>query len=115
MAKVEAKTNRKTASLQVHTDKIESSDEETKVRQGKGKKRLRAFDVAEICVAKSIKTRSALLALVHEQKMEGKTDLAKFIIDRDDKIVDSTITTAWKMENATEQKTRLETSRLDLL
>ena len=121
LAKVEAKTNRKTASLQVHTDKIESSDEETevnektKLRQGKGKKRLRAFDVAEICVAKSIKTRSDLLALAHEQKMEGKTDLAEFIINRGDKIVDSTITTAWEMENATEQKTRLETSRLDLL
>ena len=97
------------------SDEETEVNEKTKVRQGKGKKRLRAFDVAEICVAKSIKTRSALLALVHEQKMEGKTDLAKFIIDRDDKIVDSTITTAWKMENATEQKTRLETSRLDLL
>ena len=121
LAKVEAKTNRKTASLQVHTDKIESSDEETEVnektkfRQGKGKKRLRAFDVAEICVAKSIKTRSDLLALAHEQKVEGKTDLAEFIINRGDKIVDSIITTAWEMENATEQKTRLETSRLDSL
>ena len=29
--------------------------------------------------------------------------------------MDSTITTAWEMENATEQKTRLETSCLDLL
>ena len=66
----------------------------TKVRRGKGKKRLRSFDVAEICVAKSIKTRGDLLALAHEQKMEGKTDLAEFIINGGDKIVDSTITTA---------------------
>ena len=42
--------------------------------------------------------------LENEQKMEGKTDLAEFIINQDDKIVDSIITTAWEMENATKEK-----------
>lgn len=121
LAKVEAKTKRKTGTLPIHANETGSSGEETganektEVRRGKGNKRLRAFDVAEICVAKSIQTRSDLLALAHEQKVEGKTDLAEFIINRGDKIVHSTITTAWEMENATEEKKRHETSRLDLL
>lgn len=49
------------------------------------------------------------------KKVEGKTDLAEFIVSRGDKIVNSTSTTAWEMENAMEEKKRLERSRLDLL
>ena len=88
---------------------------ETEVRRGTGKRRLRAFDVAEICVAKCIKTRSNLLALAHELKLEGKTDLAEFVINRSNKIVNTHITTAWEVENAIEETKRFKTSRLDLL
>ena len=49
------------------------------------------------------------------KKVEGKTDLAEFIVSRGDKIVNSTSTTAWEMENAMVEKKRLERSRLDLL
>ena len=118
LTKAKARRTRKAASLLGDTQgppNNEETDKETVVRRGTGKKRLRAFDVAEICVSKCIKTRSDLLALAHEQKLEGRTDLAEFVINRSDKIVNTTITTAWEMENAIEEKKRSETSRLDLL
>ena len=34
--------------------------------------------------------------------MAGKTGLAKFIVSREDKIVNNVLTTAWEMENANE-------------
>ena len=59
-------------------------------KKGK-KKRLSAFDVSEIVVQHNIKTRTQLLALANQQKQEGKTDLAEFIVNRGAKCVDEAI------------------------
>ena len=56
--------------------------------------------MAEIIVSKGIKSRTDLLALAHEQKTEGKSDLAEFIVNRGNKVVDEIINTAWEMETA---------------
>ena len=37
--------------------------------------------MSEIIVEKGIKTRTELLALANEQKMEGKTDIAVFLVN----------------------------------
>ena len=120
----EAKVKRKTTKRKTGSDDgTLSSDEgsqkeasqKTTTEKKKQTKRLKAFDVAEICVVKNIKTRIDLLALAHEQKMAGKTDLAEFVVNRGAKIVNDVLTTAWEMENANNTKTRLETCRLDLL
>lgn len=55
------------------------------------KKRLSAFDVSEIVVQRNIKTRTQLLALAQQQKQDGKTDLAQFIVNRGAKCVDEAI------------------------
>ena len=74
LAKVEAKTKRKDGTLPIyHNEAVRVTRKPCPVRiprlkRRKGKKRLKAFDVAEICVAKSIETRGDLLALAHEQK-----------------------------------------------
>lgn len=87
----------------------------TAADRGERNKRLKAFQVSEIVVAKNIKSRTDLLALAHEQKVEGKTDLAEFIVNRGSKIVNEIIATAWEMENAIDAKQRVEKCRLDLL
>ena len=46
------------------------------------KKRLSSFDVSEIVRARNIKTRTELMALAEEQRNEGKTDLAEFVVNR---------------------------------
>lgn len=59
--------------------------------KGKKKKRLSAFDVSEIVVQRNIKTRTQLLVLANQQKQNGKTDLAEFIVNRGAKCVDEAI------------------------
>ena len=66
------------------------------------KKRMSCYELSEIIVAKNIKTRTELLALVREQKLEGKTDIAEFIVNRGSKVVSDVLQMAWEMEGAKE-------------
>ena len=50
-------------------------------------RRLSAFEVSEIVVQKGIKSVTELQALASEQKREGKTDLAEFIVNRAPRVV----------------------------
>ncbi|KAJ8019876.1 hypothetical protein HOLleu_41647 [Holothuria leucospilota] len=43
--------------------------------------RLSAFDVSELVVQRNIKTRTQVLVLAKQQKQEGKTDFAEFIVN----------------------------------
>lgn len=76
---------------------------------------LSVFEVLEITVGKGIKTRTELLALADEQKQEGKTDLAEFILNRGPKAVAEALSTGWEMaeSNKTLQRSRL--SQLEIL
>lgn len=93
--------------------KSESSKKNARI--GNQNKRLKSFDVSEIIRSKNIRTRNDLLALAHEQKMEGKTDLAEFVVNRGSKVVNDVIETTWEMEKAKDAQKRLQMSRLDLL
>ena len=85
-----------------HEQEIEGqeSGEESSATRSSSKKRKRPprltmFDVSEIAVSKGIKTYLELLALAKRQKMEGKTDLAQFIVNRGKKAVEEAIRTGW--------------------
>ena len=54
--------------------------------------------MSKIMVAKSSKTRTELLTLVCEQKLEGKTYIAEFIANRGSNVLQM----AWEMEGAQE-------------
>ena len=60
-------------------------------------KRMSCYDVAEIMVAKKIKTRTELLFFARQQKQEGKTDLAEFVINQGSKVVADVQKIAWEM------------------
>jgi len=79
------------------------------------KKRMSSYELSEIVVAKRIKTRTELLALAREQKLEGKTDIAEFIINRGSKVVAEILESAWEMEDAQKTLERQRKSRLKLL
>ena len=53
----------------------------------KKRKRLTSFEVSEIVVEKRLKTVAELQALAHQQKVNGKTDLAEFIVSRSPRVV----------------------------
>ena len=86
------------------TDEGHDPDDDNETSQGKSKatkkKRLSAFDLSEIIVEKIIKTRTELLALANQQKNEGKSDIAQFIVNRGPKFVAEVLNTAWEMNTA---------------
>ena len=47
--------------------------------------------------------------------MEGKTDVAEFIINRGPKVVAEVLSTAWDLRNSRETLKRSKQSRLDIL
>ena len=76
------------------------------------KKRMSSYKLSEIVVAKRIKTRTELPALAREQKLEGKSDIAEFLVNRGWKVVGEVLETGWEMEHA--EKT-LEQQRKSML
>ena len=64
---------------------------------------------------KGIKTRTELLALANEQKQEGKTDLAEFILNRGPKAVAEALSTGWEMAGAKQKLQSSTMSRMELL
>ena len=115
---------RKTPSCAAQTEytsavDYETTDDEISETNAKGakrkKKRISSYEMSEIIVAKNIKTRTELLALAREQKLEGKTDIAEFIVNRGSKVVAEVLETAWEMEGAQKTLERQKKSRIELL
>lgn len=77
------------------TEKASKAHHEMKRNQDgpspRKKTRLSSYDVSQIAVSRGIKTRLALLALANQQKAEGKTDLAEFIVNRGKRVVNEAI------------------------
>ena len=92
-----------------------SSQTDNNMSSKKRKKRLTPFELSEIIVEKEIKTRTELLAFANMQKMEGKSDIAEFIVNRGPRVVAEILTTAWEMKNAHKKLERLKKSRIELL
>ena len=74
-----------------------------------------SYELAEIIVAKKIKSYTKLLAFAREQKLEGKTDVAEFVLNRGSKVIAEFLQTAWDMENSQETLQRQKKSHLQLL
>ena len=89
-------------------------NESTSTRKGR-RRRLSAFEVSEIIVDKKLKSVVELQALACEQKKEGKTDLAEFLINRTPRVVADILNSAWQIENAQEKLARSKKSRIELL
>ena len=81
----------------------------------KKKKRMSAFELSQIVVENEITTRTELLAFADQQKEEGKTDIAEFVVNRGARVVAEVIQTAWEMKTAKQKLKRSRKSRLDIL
>ena len=65
----------------------ESSEDHGQKKNSKTnrEKRMSSYELGEIVVAKKIKSCTKLLAFAREQKLEGKTDVAEFVLNRGSK------------------------------
>ena len=81
----------------------------------KRSRRLSCYEVSNIIVEKKIQNRTELLTLASAQKAEGKTDLAEFVMNRGNRVVEECISTAWEMEKASEVLQRSKLTRLQIL
>jgi len=81
----------------------------------KRSRRLSCYEVSNIILEKKIQNRTELLALASAQKAEGKTDLAEFVMNRGNRVVEECISTAWEMEKASEVLERSKLTRLQIL
>ena len=81
----------------------------------KRSKWLSCYEVSNIILEKKIQNRTELLALASAQKAEGKTDLAEFVMNRGNRVVEECISTAWEMEKASELLQRSKLTRLQFL
>ena len=61
---------------------------------------------------KNIKPQTELPALARQQKLEGKTDIAEFMVNRGTKIVSEVLDTAREMEHLTNDLKRARKSRV---
>ena len=78
----------------------------------KRSKRLSCYEVSNIILEKKIQNRTEILVLASAQKAEGKTDLAEFVMNRGNRVVEECISTAWEMEKASDvlQRSKLTMS-----
>lgn len=96
-------------------DQASDSDEDRPARTPRKRKRMSAFEFSEIITKENIKTLIEVQALAAEQKTEGKTDLAEFLVNRTPRAVADILQTTWEIENAQETLERSMRSRIDLL
>ena len=94
---------------------LEDEDEGEKPTARKGKKRLTAFEVSQIMVEGNIKNVIELQALAFEQKEEGKTDLAEFLVNRTPRAVADMMQSTWEIEEAKAKLERAKKTRMELL
>ena len=78
-------------------------------------KRLTAFEVSQIMVEGNIKNLIELQALAFEQKEEGKTDLAEFLVNRTSRAVADMMQSTWEIEEAKAKLERAKKTRMELL
>ena len=88
----------------------------SKIAQTKKRKPLISSEVADILLAKNIKTVAELQALAYTQKREGKEDLMDFNIGRSRKAVsDELLETTWEIKEAEEKIASAHKSRVEIL
>jgi len=93
---------------------VEGTNEATN-KPPKKKKRLTPLLVSDIILAKNITSQTELLALAQEQREEGKTDLAEFILNKQPTAIPHLIQKSWEMYNAKAKLDRATKSRIQIL
>ena len=66
-------------------------------------------------VAKKTKSYTEFSAFAKEQKLEGKTNVAEFVLNRGSIFVAEVLHTVWDMENSPKNSTKKNKFRLQLL
>ena len=84
-------------------------------RKNKRKRRMTAFEVSQIIVEGNIKSLTELQALALEQKGEGKTDLAEFLINRNPRAVTDVMQSTWEIEESKAKLERGKKTRMELM
>ena len=74
-----------------------------------------AFEVSQIIVEGNIKSLTELQALALEQKGEGKTDLAEFLINRNPRAVGDVMQSTWEIEESKAKLERGKKTRMELM
>ncbi|CAH3189980.1 unnamed protein product, partial [Porites evermanni] len=88
---------RKQRSVPAATSDHEEGRRASKAVKRKRSRRLSSFEVSKIIIDKGFRNRTELLALANVQKAEGKTDLAEFVFNRGNRVVEEVIATSWEM------------------
>ena len=84
-------------------------------RKNKRKRRMTAFEVSQIIVEGNIKSLTEPQALALEQKGEGKTDLAEFLINRNPRAVADVMQSTWEIEESKAKLERGKKTRMELM
>lgn len=91
------------------------SNKEKGTTSSEKRRRLSNIEVSEYILKNNIKSQTALLAIANEQRVEGKKDLAQFVLTRSSKSLDELIQQTWRMHKAAEQLFRNGRSRIDII
>ena len=78
-------------------------------------KRLTKLDVSDFLVEHKIKTEDELLAVAHQQKVDGKKELANFVINQGSKALQDLIVNSWRMQNAVTNLNHRSRTRMELI
>jgi len=76
---------------------------------------LSVFEVSEIIVKRNIKSLTELQALAFEQKQEGKTVLAEFLVTHTPRAVVAILHSAWEVEGTQEKLNHANKTRMNIL
>ena len=88
-------------------EECNSAPEDSRAFKGKKRrKRMSSFD---------LKTRTELLAYANQQKLQGKYDMAEFIVNQGPHVAGEVLTTAWEMNMVQEKLDRLKKSCIEIL
>ena len=107
---VSAGVQRTTTALEVRR----RGREERIMDQGRKRCKLTNLMISDTILQNNIKNLRELHALANTQKINGKTDLTSFILDRGAKKISELIDTTWDMENAASKLKREKLSRIDI-
>ena len=78
------------------------------------RRRFDSLDLADVIIARNIKTKKDLLKIANEQRRQGKRDLPLYILNNIERCV-KLISTTWEMENVRAEEERESKTRIQIL
>lgn len=93
-------------------DQLSDCSDEGSTSKKRRQKKLTTFEVSQISTKKDIKMVRELQSLTYEQKKQGKTDLAEFLINQSPRIVANRVDTSWEIEEASAKLEQARKTRM---